>query len=38
MKPNKGFIVAVKTNFGNNIAFYIPSKFQEEKEWKGTDK
>jgi len=30
MKSYKNFIVAVKTNFGKNIAFYFSGKFQDE--------
>jgi len=38
MKNYKGFIIAIKTNYGKNIAFYIPIKFEEIEGWKETDK
>ena len=38
MKTFNSFIFAVKTDFFKNIAFYIPYKFEEEKNWKKTEK
>ena len=32
------FLVAIKTNFNKEIAFYIPTKFKEEKDWINTYK
>ena len=33
MKIYQGFIVAVNTNFGKNIAFYVPYQFEETKNF-----
>lgn len=38
MEKYDTFIVAIKTNFNKVIAFYIPIKFQEEKDWINTYK
>jgi len=32
------FLIIIKTNYGKNIAFYIPIKFEETKEYKKTGK
>jgi len=32
------FLIIIKTNYGKNIAYYIPIKFEETKEKKETEK
>ena len=38
MKNYNSFMIAVSTNFGKNIAFYLPCKFEELNYWKYTEK